>query len=157
MVWKMRRNLSSINLFTQFAETMNKIKKLKISNWTLLIIYILTLVSSLQLETAGNASRLWVILHLIVATSFLAVIIWHIYLHFRWDNWRRLLKGKKKGILKWMSIFCLLVILSAVIATIDWYIKGVHTGPGAIHGKIGFIFLIAVVIHLIKHSGFYRK
>lgn len=157
MVWKMRRNLSSINLFTQFAETMNKIKKLKISNWTLLIIYILTLVSSLQLETAGNASRLWVILHLIVATSFLAVIVWHIYLHFRWDNWRRLLKGKKKGILKWMSIFCLLVILSAVIATIDWYIKGVHTGPGAIHGKIGFIFLIAVVIHLIKHSGFYRK
>lgn len=153
----MRRNLSSINLFTQFAETMNKIKKLKISNWTLLIIYILTLVSSLQLETAGNASRLWVILHLIVATSFLAVIVWHIYLHFRWDNWRRLLKGKKKGILKWMSIFCLLVILSAVIATIDWYIKGVHTGPGAIHGKIGFIFLIAVVIHLIKHSGFYRK
>lgn len=153
----MRRNLSSINLFTQFAETMNKIKKLKISNWTLLIIYILTLVSSLQLEIAGNASRLWVILHLIVATSFLAVIIWHIYLHFRWDNWRRLLKGKKKGILKWMSIFCLLVILSAVIATIDWYIKGVHTGPGAIHGKIGFIFLIAVVIHLIKHSGFYRK
>ena len=133
------------------------IKKLKISNWTLLIIYILTLVSSLQLEIAGNASRLWVILHLIVDTSFLAVIVWHIYLHFRWDNWRRLLKGKKKGILKWMSIFCLLVILSAVIATIDWYIKGVHTGPGAIHGKIGFIFLIAVVIHLIKHSGFYRK
>jgi len=96
---------------------MNKIIKLKICNWTLLIIYILTLVSSLQLEIAGNASRLWVILHLIVATSFLAVIVWHIYLHFRWDNWRRLLKGKKKGI----------------------------------------IFLIAVVIHLIKHSGFYRK
>lgn len=71
----MRRSLSSINLFTQFAETMNKMKKLKICNWTLLIIYILTLASSLQLEIAGNASMLWVILHLIVATSFLAVIL----------------------------------------------------------------------------------
>lgn len=56
-----------------------------------------------------------------------------------------------------MSIFGLLVILSAVIATIDWCMKGIHTGPGAIHGKIGFIFLIAVLIHLIRHFGFYRK
>ena len=153
----MRRSLSSINLFTQFAETMNKMKKLKICNWTLLIIYILTLASSLQLEIAGNASMLWVILHLIVATSFLAVILWHISLHFRWNNWRRLFKGKKKAVMKWMSIFGLLVILSAVVATIDWCMKGSHTGPGAILGKIGFIFLIAVLIHLIRHFGFYRK
>lgn len=97
-------------------------KKLEICNWTLLIIYILILASSLQLEIAGNASMLRVILHLIVATSFLAVIIWHIHLHFRWNNFRRVFKGKKKGIIKWMSIFGLLVIISAVIATIDWYI-----------------------------------
>lgn len=64
---------------------------------------------------------------------------------------------QRKDVMKWMSIFGLLVILSAVIATIDWCMKGIHTGSGAIHGKIGFIFLIAVLIHLIRHFGFYRK
>lgn len=51
---------------------------------------------------------------------------------------------------KWMSVFGLLTLVSAIAATVHWILTDTHTGIGGIHGKIGLVFLILIVVHTAK-------
>lgn len=130
--------------------------KFKICDWSLLLTTILVTVSSIQLEVLGGGSQTWVWVHIALTILFFALILWHIYLHFRWGNWPDKLFGKQ-NLLRWMSVFGLLVIVSACMASAHWLSTFTHNGIGALHGKLGFIFLILVIIHAVKHRKFYKQ
>lgn len=132
----------------------NKLKKLRFCNYSLLAITILTLLSSIQLEATGSSSALWVWIHMLVATIFLGLTVWHISLHFK-SNWISAVFHGRKGAIKVLTIIGIIVVISAITATVHWFLTGEHSPVGAVHGKIGFLFLLLITIHAIKHHKFY--
>ena len=46
-----------------------------------------------------------------------------------------------------MSVFGLLTLVSAMAATTHWILTDAYTGIGGIHGKIGLVFLILIIVH----------
>ena len=51
---------------------------------------------------------------------------------------------------RWMSVFGLLTLVSAMAATTHWILTDAYTGIGGIHGKIGLVFLILIIVHTAK-------
>ncbi len=190
------------------------LKHLKICDWTLLVLTLLILASSLQLEITAGATPLWVWLHMAAGTLFLLLIVRHLYLHFRWKNWwtRLVASGpapsaatapsspsssspasrpapasscfnvsvpvqwseRKRAAspqppaspqsapsrnsrlpLRWLTLTGILLLLSAIVAALHWLADPVHSGIGALHGKIGFLFLILLIPHILRHRRFY--
>lgn len=136
---------------------MNNNSGLKQCNRVLLVTTLLILASSLQLEINSHAPVLWVWIHIVTGILFLSLICRHIYLHFRWNNWIMRLIRKRRGVVRWMTVSGLLLILSACIATIHWTATTAHTVVGAIHGKIGFIFILLTIIHIIRYRRFFIR
>lgn len=135
---------------------MNKLKRLKICDWILAVLLPIVLASSVQLEATSSRGILPVILHVIVGLPFLCLIIWHIYLHFKWAKW--LVKFRKlkvpTRILWWLYI---LTFVSGLAAFIHWLIDNGHGPLGGIHGKIGFLMIAFAIAHTIKRIKFFRK
>lgn len=130
-------------------------KKIKICDWSLLAVMILILASSIQLEATGSRSVVSVWLHIGAGIIFAILIWWHIHLHSAWSKWRQKLVGRHG--LKWLSIFGALLLVSAIAATAHWLPTGIHSTIGGVHGKIGFLFVLACTIHAIKHGKFYTN
>lgn len=66
-------------------------------------------------------------------------------------NWfSRFAKNRNKGtrILWWVL---LLTVATGVAATVVWLVDGGHTPLGGIHGKIGFLMVLAGIIHAAGH------
>lgn len=95
--------------------------------------------------------------HALTNVRFFHKICRIIYLHFRWNNWIMRLIRKRRGVVRWMTVSGLLLILSACIATIHWTATTAHTVVGAIHGKIGFIFILLTIIHIIRYRRFFIR
>lgn len=135
----------------------SKLKPLKICDRALLVLTLLILASSLQLEITAGATPLWVWLHMALGTLFLLLILRHLYLHFRWTNWwtRLVASRPTRRPLRWLTITGLLLLLSAIVAALHWLAAPVHSFPGALHGKIGFLFLILLIPHILRHRRFY--
>lgn len=136
---------------------MNRKSKLKICNLTLLILYLPTLITSLHMEVTGGASAAWTWSHIAVCTAFMVMIIIHVYLHIKWSAWDKRLIGRRRGVVRWMSVFGALVILSSIIVMAHWAATQTHSTIGGIHGKIGFIFLLIILIHIIRHRTYYLR
>lgn len=136
---------------------MNKQQKLKVCDWILLIITVLILLSSIQLEIIAGSSITWVWMHIIVGTMFFVLIGWHLQLHFQWRNWFRLLWKQKLKNTKWLVAIGILTIVTAVISTIGWVVSPEHSKIGAVHGKFGFLFVALVLWHIFRRLKFYRN
>lgn len=136
---------------------MDKKTELRVCDWSLLTMTIAVLISSIQLEVTGGRALTWVWVHVVVCSLFMALIVRHIYLHFKWRNWKTGLFGRSRRLTKWMSIFGLLTLVSAIAATLHWIFTDTHTGIGGIHGKIGLVFLILIVVHTAKRIKFFCR
>lgn len=119
-------------------------------DWILIGLTIITLASSIQLEITHCYLVSWVWSHVIIATIFIVLIGWHLYLHFQRRNWVKMLRIQKSPVTRWLGIFCLLTIISAIIAFLQWVNVHSHTIAGGLHGKIGFIFIAICIAHTIK-------
>lgn len=136
---------------------MKKTVKLKICNWTLVVLAILTLVSSIQLEASGDARLVPVWFHIIIATFFSIFIIYHIELHFLWKNWFTKfskLKSPVTRVLWWLFIF---TALTGLISFCLWIGSPAHYHIGAVHGKIGFVMIAVAVGHTLKRIKFFQR
>ncbi|MDE5880892.1 MAG: hypothetical protein K2H60_04115 [Muribaculaceae bacterium] len=129
---------------------MNKIAKMRFCDWALIVLTIVTLVSSIQLEATGSNSIMWVWLHILIATLFITLIGWHLFLHFKWRNWFNNLWRQKSPVTRWLGIFYFLTALSALVALCHWLVTYTHSTIGGIHGKIGFIFIALAIGHTVK-------
>lgn len=135
---------------------MNKQRKLKACDWLLLIVTVLILSSSIQLEITSGSSKFWVWMHIVLGTAFFVMIGWHLQLHFQWRNWFRLLWKQKLKNTKWLTVIGILTIITAVISTVGWIISPDHSKIGAVHGKLGFLFIALVLWHIFRRLKFYR-
>lgn len=134
---------------------MKRAEQLKICNYLLLVITVVTLASGIQLEVLAGSSQFWVWAHVILGLLFYGFIFWHIYLHFKWRNWIKVLWKQKNENTLWMTATGILTLLTAFIATVGWLLSPDHSTIGAIHGKLGFIFIALVLWHIFKRKRYY--
>lgn len=136
---------------------MTKKTKLKLCDWSLLFLTAVILASGIQLEINPTGANGWVWAHIAIGVLFISGISWHIGIHKT---------GKKNQIKKprthkkhhpMLAIFFLLTLLSAVMATCHWVGTYIHSSIGGIHGKIGFLFIIAIVAHIWNKRRFYNR
>lgn len=135
---------------------MKKITKLRICDWSLLVVTILMLASSIQQEGWWlGMGFVWA--HIVLGILFFLLIGWHLQLHFQWKNWFVRLKQQKSHVTKWLAVFCALTLLTAIVATVHVLNTLQHTTIGGVHGKFGFIFIALAIGHAVKRIKFYRK
>lgn len=135
---------------------MKRAELLKICNYLLLVSTVLTLASGIQLEALAGKNHFWVWAHVMLGLLFFGFIFWHIYLHFKWRNWIKMLWKQKSTNTRWMTATGILTLLTALIATAGWIMSPDHSAIGAIHGKLGFIFIAFALWHIFKRKRYYR-
>ena len=131
---------------------MKKKTKLKYCDWSLLFLTIVILASGVQLEINLSGERIWVWLHIAAGILFMIDIFWHLGLH---HNRSKIVDTHRKKH-PWLGGFFILTLLSGIIATCYWYDTFIHSTIGGIHGKFGFLMILAVIIHICHHIKFYR-
>lgn len=136
---------------------MKKAEQLKICNHILLVITVLMLASSIQLEVIAGSNQFWVWTHIVLGLLFFGFIFRHLYLHFKWRNWLKVLWRQKSANTRWMTATGILTLLTAFIATVGWILSPDHSTIGAIHGKLGFIFIALALWHIFKRIRYYRS
>lgn len=135
---------------------MKKITELKICDWSLLVVAILMLTSSIQLEGWWlGLGLVWA--HMALGITFFILIGWHLKLHFQWRDWAGRLKRQKSPVTRWLALIGGLTLLTAVAATIHMFVTWHHSGIGGWHGKIGFVFIALAVAHVVKRIKFYKR
>lgn len=123
----------------------------------LLAVAVVMLASSLQLEVIAGQSMWWVWVHIVSGTLFLVLILWHLQLHFQWRNWLWLLWKQRSANMKWLTAVGILTFVTALIATAGWIVSPEHSKIGAVHGKLGFLFIALAVWHTARRFRFYIR
>ena len=136
---------------------MSEVKKLRLCDWMLVFATAFILASGIQLEVTDSSSIAWVSIHIIIGSLFFANIVWHLYLHFGRKSWVQRLRKQKSPVTRWLAILAFLTLVSALFAVLHWIGSYVHSPIGAVHGKIGFIFLILAIGHTIKRLRFFKQ
>lgn len=130
---------------------MNTIKKLRICNRFLAFSLLLILISGLQLELTSGKYGWSVWLHIILGSAFTLLSIYHIFLHYRKSNWFARFTGNRNTVTRILWWLFLLSSISGVAGSIKWIECYNHSILGAVHGKIGFLMVIAAIIHAARH------
>lgn len=136
---------------------MNKAQKIKICDWTLLIVTPIILASSIWLEATGSRGIVAVWLHIVIGAGFFALTVWHFHLHLGKLGWIARFKALKSRVTKILTILALLTLLTAIVATVHWLVSFTHSGIGAWHGKIGFLMLAVAIGHTVKRFKFFKR
>lgn len=129
-----------------------KAARLKRCNRSLGLTLLLILASGIQLEaTSGRyAWSVWV--HIILGVALTALSLYHIYLHYRTDNWFARFARNRNTVTRILWWVFLLTTVSGLAATAIWLATPVHSHLGAIHGKIGFLMALLAIIHVVTHK-----
>lgn len=144
-------------------ELMNKRNQFKYCNWSLVFVTIPLLATSILLECqygeslGGISFRLNVILHLIFALLMALLVVFHLYLHFGFKQWRLRIQRLKRPVTKKLIYLGGAVAVSGVVALLGWLFSQQHSTLGGIHGKIGFVFIALSLGHTIKRISFFKK
>ena len=125
-------------------------KRLRICNRTAAVASLLILASGIQLEINPAASPLWIWIHIFIGIIFFAIIIAHLYLHFRLSNWIDRLRRQKSAATRWLALLSLATALSAIAATCHWLTDFTHSPLGGLHGKIGFAMILLTTCHTVR-------
>lgn len=131
---------------------MTPAERLKACDKTLGIVLIVMLVSGIQLEATSGRYAWSVWAHIALGIVLTALSVWHVYLHYRWSDWfARFRKNRNRStrVLWWVF---LLTVVTGIIATVVWLVGHDHSPIGAIHGKIGFLMILAGIIHAVRHK-----
>ncbi len=132
-----------------------KKSKLTVINISLIVLLVLTTVSSLVLECTGGKDlpvlrgSALVLLHIAVTLALMILSYLHIKAHFgRTSQWRERF-GRTKKQNKWLLWVTAITLLTGIAAIFTYFAYG-HTPFGAIHGKIGYIALLIMILHLLR-------
>lgn len=106
---------------------------------------------------SGISFNTWVYAHVLVSLMCMILISIHLRLHWgKLSEWNKKLHSLRSRNTKWLTVFALLVVVSGIIATLHWLSDG-HSGIGGLHGKIGWILAIFMIIHLFKKGKWYIR
>ncbi|MDY2827833.1 MAG: hypothetical protein SOU27_01010 [Sodaliphilus sp.] len=143
--------------------TISKITKLKICNSALIVTAVLTLASSVQMEACGGSgigrlsfpTLMWI--HCASGTLMFLCVFLHLRLHFGTRNWLSKIKRLPKRPTRFLCILFAIMILTSLLALGHTIPHFTHTPVGAIHGKIGFLFLLLCIAHTAKRFPWLKK
>ena len=139
-----------------------KNEQLKLCNSALMVISIFMLISSIQMEALAGDDLLGIsfttltFIHAGIGVIMFALVAWHLYLHFGSVAWIAKLK-KSPRLTKALAIFGAVCLASGIFILAYMLKYFEHNLVGAIHGKIGFVFLALGLFHIIKHWGWIKK
>ena len=136
---------------------------LKTINILLVLLLIPTITSSIILEYLGGVdtrvlsnTRL-ILIHILLATALMILSYRHIKLHFGpLRNWNTLI-CKTKQLNRLLLIASAITLLTGIIATAIYFLTGSHNIIGAIHGKIGYIAIFIMLLHLLQRRKWLRS
>lgn len=136
--------------------------KLKYCNWALLFVLLVVTVSSIQMEISGGNDFLGipfvaiVLIHVFFSSMMLVLVFYHLYLHFGNKRWKEKISKLRSPVSRMLVWIALLTAISSLIALFHWIVAPEHSLVGAIHGKIGFLFLIISIGHIVKRIKWFR-
>ena len=134
-----------------------KKKYLSICNSCLLLLAPFVLSSGIVLEHlhgehfCGIENTLWVYMHIAISCLMTCLVVWHVWLNWQKVNkwYIRLMTHRSQG-LKIIFFLYLMTTISGIITMPLWLHCG-HIGIGGVHGKIGFMSALCILLHIIKH------
>ena len=136
---------------------MTKAQKLRLCNWTLLIVAPLMLASGIQLEVTQGQDPAFVWLHTALGIAFVSLAVWHISLNLKWGNWFGKFKKMKNHVTWMLWWFFLLTIVSAAIALTHWLDAQTHSPLGGLHGKMGLAMMVVAIGHTLRRIWFFKR
>lgn len=136
---------------------MNKLAKLILCNRLLLLLTVATLVSGIQLEATHSSGVRAVWIHILVGAAFMTMIVWHLYLHFKWKSWIKRLRSQKSHVTHWLALSGAFAFATGIASAIHWALTYVHAPLGGVHGKLGFLFIALAIGHAVKRIKFYKR
>ena len=142
---------------------MTKANKLKICNIALLLVALPMLISSIQMEVSGGKTlgifefAEYMAIHAVLGLVMIVFLLTHLYLHFGWQNWPQKIKNLKNKPTELLCAFFLLMLVSGIVSLLHNVASMNHSIIGAIHGKIGFVFLSICIGHIIKRWWWFKK
>lgn len=136
---------------------MKKITRLKICDWSLLILTIAILISGIQLEATHSSGLASVWIHIITGLLFTCSVIYHIYLHFGYSNWFIKIHKQRNQLTRILWWVSLITLISGIIASVHWLTAFSHAPVGGVHGKFGFLMIILSVGHIMKRIKFFNR
>ena len=148
-------------LFSKISNT-PKAKQLVWCNGALIALALLMLVSSIQMEALagdglfGISFTTLTFIHAGFGVAMFSLVAWHLYLHFGGLQWLKKL-GKSVKLTKALAIFGSVCLASGLFILIYMLSTFEHNLVGAIHGKIGFVFLALGAFHIAKHRQWIHK
>ena len=131
-------------------------KQLKVCNTCLVLVVVPTLLSSIQMEVCGGED-LWGVdfvflefVHVLLGALMLFLVGEHLFIHWENQNWIAKAKDLKSETSRWLCAVFALMVMSCIAAFGDSIPWGKHSFLGALHGKIGLMFLFLCFVHLVK-------
>lgn len=152
------------NALTKAHSAINspKYEQLKICNASLMIVATLMLISSIQMETLSGDDLLGIpftsltFIYAGIGMLMFGIVSWHLYLHFGNFGWFAKL-GKSPRLAKFMAIFGAVTLASGIFILAYMLTYFEHNLVGAIHGKIGFVFIALCAFISIYWTRITRK
>lgn len=136
---------------------MKKIEKLRICNCSLLVLTVAILASGIQLEATDSAGLTPVWIHVAIGLAFMAVVAYHVFLHFGKSNWFSRFRKQKSPVTRILWWVGLITLLTGLIAWIHWLTTFTHAPIGGVHGKIGFLMIILAIGHICKRIKLFKN
>lgn len=135
-------------------------KKIFVIDWILIVVFILSVFSGIELHIAGHGSdhELWhnrAVFHILTSFLFFISVVFHITTHWGWyKGFIRNGIGKKSKITVVLSVIFLLV---SVIGIVLLFVNGANSDIGLWHYRIGIITTVLSVGHILKRIPLLRK
>lgn len=136
---------------------MKKIVRLRLCNCALLVLTGAVLISGVQLEATHSSGAVAVWVHIAVGAAFMALVAWHIYLHFGRSNWFAKFRRQKSPVTRILWWVGLITLVTGIVSAIHWSVNGIHWPVGGVHGKLGFLMIILSAAHIAKRFKFFRQ
>lgn len=136
---------------------MSRVREIVRCAWWLLAVSVAMLASGVQLEMLSGESRWWIWIHVVAGCVFFGLIIWHVFLHYRWNDWEARLCRQGSANTRWLAAVGVLTLFTGLWTTAVWIADPVHGKLGAVHGKLGFLMLVLAGWHAARRARFYRS
>ncbi len=134
-------------------------KKIFVVDWILLLCFLLTAVTGVGMHIAGHGTshlgwEVWAWAHSLFGMLFVAFAVWHAKMHIGW--YKSLFKGKsgKKHITTILTAIAIIITITGVVM---FAVSGANTGVGLWHYRIGILFSLFALGHIVKRVPILRK
>ena len=135
---------------------------MSICNACLAVMAAVMLLSGLQLEVCGGRglmelgfnAMVWA--HSIAGAAMMAAVAWHLHLHFGRGGWLKKMRKLKNRPTRVLCVLWTLMAVLSIAALVHFVLQPQHSPLGAVHGKVGFLFLLFCIGHTVKRWRWFK-